>query len=209
MSHKIVVVDYGAGNLHSVARALAHEGGDFVISASPAEVSRADRIVLPGVGAFGDSIRELERRELVEPLKAFLATGRPFLGICVGMQLLMSESTEFGEHPGLGFIPGKVVRLSAERVKVPHVGWNAIAPARPGAWEGTCLDGLEVERPMVYFVHSYNAEPAEEHRLADAAHGDNRICAAVRRENAVGLQFHPEMSGAVGLRVLRRFLTEG
>jgi len=206
---RVVVVDYGAGNLHSVARALRHEGADVVVSSAPDEVSRANRLVLPGVGAFADAMQELSRRNLVEPVKRFLEAERPFLGICVGMQMLLGESMEFGRHAGLGVVPGTVVRIPADRgVKVPHVGWSSIRPSREGAWNGTCLAGLEEQAPMVYFVHSYNAEPEdEEHRLADAWHGDIRICAAVRRHSAVGVQFHPEMSGAVGLAILRRFLS--
>jgi glutamine amidotransferase len=209
VSGRVVVVDYGAGNLHSVARALRHEGADLVGRRRDDEVASADRLVLPGVGAFADAMRELDSRGLVEPVKRFFETGRPFLGICVGMQMLLTESTEFGLHPGLGLVPGRVVRLSSERAKVPHVGWNAIFPARKDAWKGTCLEVLEGhDRPMVYFVHSFNAEPVDEtHRLADASHGDQRVCAAVRRDNAVGLQFHPEMSGSVGLSILRSFLS--
>lgn len=208
MSGRVVVVDYGAGNLHSVARALTHEGADLLITSSPDEVRSADRLVLPGVGAFADAMRQLEARGLVDAVKRFFETERPFLGICVGMQMLLSESTEFGLHAGLGLIPGRVVRISSERVKVPHVGWNEIRPSRADAWKGTCLEVLEGQRPMLYFVHSYNAEPIDErHRLADASYGEGRICAAVRRNNAVGVQFHPEMSGAVGLSILRRFLS--
>jgi glutamine amidotransferase len=207
---RVVVVDYGAGNLHSVARALGHEGADVHITANAGDVMNAERLVLPGVGAFGDAMRELAARELVDPVKRFLEKGRPFLGICVGMQMLLGESTEFGSHAGLGVVPGKVLRIVAPGLKVPHVGWNRIRPSRDGAWRGTCLEGLEDERPMVYFVHSFNAEPErEDHRLADARYGETRISAAVRRDNAVGLQFHPEMSGAVGLSILRRFLSSG
>lgn len=210
MSARVVVVDYGVGNLHSVEKAFRHAGAEVVISSDAAAVAGADRLVLPGVGAFADAMRELAARGLVEPVKAHAATGRPFMGICVGMQLLLAESTEFGRHAGLGIIPGTVEKIPDAGVKVPHVGWNAITPPHAGAWRGSPLEDIDAETPapMVYFVHSYNAVPTnEDDRLADAAYGNVRVCAAVRRGNVVGFQFHPEKSGPVGLRVLSRFLT--
>ncbi|MBX3228121.1 MAG: imidazole glycerol phosphate synthase subunit HisH [Labilithrix sp.] len=203
---RVVVLDYGLGNLYSVIKALRHEGGDVVVSSNGAELEDASRVVLPGVGAFADGMRELDGRGLVEPLHRYMDRGRPLLGICLGMQLLLGASVEFGHTVGLGRIPGTVVRIVVGAgAKVPHVGWNALVESRP--WKETPLDGLQDQRPMVYFVHSYAAEPTNAaDRLAEVDYGGARLTAAVARDNVVGVQFHPEMSGLVGLAVVRRFL---
>lgn len=203
---RVVVIDYGLGNLHSVTKALRHEGADVVVSETPSEIAGADRLVLPGVGAFADGMDGLRKRSLVEPLLEFVATGRPFLGICLGMQLLLSESSEFGRHLGLDIIPGKVELIpKTELRKVPQIGWNRLIPG-PSGWGGTPLAPLDAGT-MMYFVHSYTAVPTrEEHRLADADHAGFRVSAAVRKDNVVGTQFHPEKSGAAGLVVLAEYL---
>jgi glutamine amidotransferase len=208
MNRPVTVVDYGIGNLHSVVKALRHEGGEVVVVTSPEDLARAERLVLPGVGAFADSMRELETRGLVDALKTYFLSERPFLGICVGMQVLLSESEEFGKHRGLGLVPGKVVLVRPQQaLKVPHIGWTALQPARAGAWEGTFL-GDTKPGTMAYFVHSYSAAPENDSDvLAYAAYGGFRVTAAVRRGNAVGCQFHPEKSGPAGLAMIRRFLT--
>lgn len=211
---KVVIVDYGLGNLHSVDKALRHEGGDVVISSDADVVAAADRLVLPGVGAFGDGMRELTERKLIEPLRAFVKTGRPFLGICLGMQLLLDESEEFGRREGLGIVPGKVVAIprghaEGPRMKIPHIGWNEIAPPPGKTWEGTLLADVPFGvggRTSMYFVHSFAAVPNEEFRLADAMYGGFRVSAAIRKDNVTGCQFHPEKSGPVGLRIVNRFL---
>jgi len=207
VSVPVTLVDYGLGNLHSVVKALRHEGAEVTVTSDPKDVPGAERLVLPGVGAFADGVKGLQERGLFEPLREYLATGRPFLGICVGMQLLMQESEEFGRHRGLGVIPGKVVAIPARPgLKVPQIGWNRIAPRRGGTWDGSVLDGMD-PGTMVYFVHSFTADPTdEEDRLADAEYGGHRISAAIQRGNVVGCQFHPEKSGPAGLRILRRFL---
>jgi len=171
-------------------------------------VSRAERLVLPGVGAFADGVEGLRTRGLTEPLKDYIATGRPFLGICVGMQLLMTESTEFGRHQGLDVIPGRVVEIAREPgLKVPHVGWNRLQPARGEGWAGSALARLDPGE-MVYFVHSFTAVPDRDtDRLADAQYGPHRLSAAVQRDNVLGCQFHPEKSGAAGLAILEAFLS--
>ncbi|HVH41349.1 MAG TPA: imidazole glycerol phosphate synthase subunit HisH [Labilithrix sp.] len=208
MSIAAVVVDYGVGNVHSVLKALAHEGAEARLSSDPLEIAAAPRLVVPGVGAFGDGMRELEKRGLVQPIRAFFQTGRPLLGICLGMQLLLTESTEFGVHAGLGIIPGRVEKIPVEPGwKIPHVGWNRLAPPAEARWNESLLDGLERESPMVYFVHSFHAQPENRaHVLANVRYGGVDLCAAVRRDNAVGFQFHPEKSGPLGLRLIHRFV---
>jgi glutamine amidotransferase len=196
-SAQVAVLDYGIGNIHSVAKALRAVGGAPLLVSDPDLVRRADMLVVPGVGAFADCIGCLLSRSLDEPVLDFIRSGRPFLGICVGMQMLFSESREFGTHRGLGVIEGTVEPLRVEEgIKIPHTGWNALQPARP--WAGSFLEG---------FVHSFAGVPArEEDRLADANYGSNRICAAVQKDNVMGTQFHPEKSGDLGLAILNRFV---
>lgn len=209
--NKVTIVDYGVGNLLSVSRAFEHLGATVAVSSDPAAIAAAERLVLPGVGAFGAGMAELGRRNLIEPIQAFAATGRPFLGICLGMQMMLSQSEEFGSHQGLGLIPGKVVALSrttpaSESRKIPHIGWSALVPAHDGAWAGSALEAVEPGR-FVYFVHSFMAQPDQpEHVLAQCLYGGEPVVAAVGRDNLLGCQFHPEKSGAVGLAILARFL---
>lgn len=202
---RVAVLDYGIGNIHSVAKALRAVGTEPLITSAPEAVKSSDLLVVPGVGAFADCLECLLSRRLDEPVIEFIRTGRPFLGICVGMQMLFTESREFGTHRGLGVIEGTVERLrEAEGVKVPHIGWNSVEPAR--AWSGSFLDGC-ASGAMLYFVHSFSAVPArEEDRLADANYGPNRICAAIQKDNVMGTQFHPEKSGEIGLGILRNFV---
>lgn len=212
MSRIVHVADYGVGNLHSVARAIEKVGGEPRLTHDPDEIAAAQRLVLPGVGAFEPCVRNLRQAGLVEPIRAFVRTGRPFLGICVGMQLLFDYSLEFGRHEGLGLVAGHVSPIppkdEAGMRKVPHIGWNPLlfGSGRNG-WEGSLLDGLEPGRSSAYFVHSYSCIPDRpEHRLADADYGGYAICATVERDNVCGAQFHPEKSGEVGLRMLANFL---
>lgn len=207
MSKPVTVVDYGIGNIHSVIKALKFHGAAVTLADSPEAIAQAERLVLPGVGAFADGMKGLRERALIEPIHAFVKTGRPFAGICLGMQLLLAESEEFGRHDGLGIIPGRVVAIPATPgIKVPHIGWNRIDPRPGGTWQDTPLSSV-APGAMVYFVHSFTAQPREEaDRLADAWYGGHRISAAVRRDNVVGFQFHPEKSGATGLSILATFL---
>ena len=208
----VTIVDYDCGNLFSVSRSLEHCGAEIELTDSPTRIKEAKRLVLPGVGAFGDAIVELRRRELIEPLREFAASGRPFLGICVGLQLMFDVSEEFGEHAGLGLIPGRVSPIprtgaNGQPHKTPHIGWSELVlPSGDTSWQGTILDG--VEGPVYcYFVHTYTAMPDKEsHRLADCRYNGRRIAAAVRRGNLWGCQFHPEKSAATGLHMLRNFL---
>jgi glutamine amidotransferase len=203
----VVVIDYGIGNLHSVSKALAAVGADVQISSDPAVISAAEHLVLPGVGAFADGMKGLAGRGLIEPIKAFAKTGRPFMGICLGMQLLFEESSEFGKHEGLAVLPGTIEAIQPRPgYKVPHIGWNRLQP-RPGAsWQGSVFQDLPAEA-MAYFVHSFYAVPrVDEHRLADTAYAAQRLSAAVCAGNVIGCQFHPEKSGPLGLSVLKRFI---
>lgn len=207
MNRRVTVIDYGLGNLHSVVKALRHEGADVCVAADPVTVAAADRLVLPGVGAFRDGMLGLEGRGLRNGLETFFRTGRPFLGICLGMQLLMAESEEFGVHQGLDAIPGRVVELAREPgVKVPHIGWNCIAPPAESSWKSTIFAATTPDT-MVYFVHSFAPVPERpEDWLAETRYGSTRFCAAVQRQNIIGCQFHPEKSGPAGLAILRQFM---
>lgn len=210
--HEVAVIDYGVGNLLSVARALEHCGANPVSTSDPATILQACRVVLPGVGAFGDGMAALRARGLVSVLQQVAAAGTPLLGICLGMQMLMDESEEFCVTAGLGLIPGKVVQIpdkgiGGEDHKIPHIGWKELIPSASGEpWTGGLLD--EVRRgESVYFVHSFMAEPlSQADRLADCSYDGIKVAAVVRRHNVVGCQFHPEKSGDVGLRIMRAFL---
>ncbi len=207
MRPSVTVIDYGIGNIHSVVKALLHVGANVCLTADPDEVARSTRVVVPGVGAFPDGMAKLRSRNLDAAIVEHAKSGEPLLGICLGMQMLLSESTEFGHHDGLAIIAGSVVPLTpGDGIKVPHIGWNSMYPVGEATWTHQLLIDLPAE-PMVYFVHSYTAWPErEEDRLADADYGGQRVSAAIARENVVGFQFHPEKSGEVGLEILGRFL---
>lgn len=208
MSVSVTMIDYGAGNLHSVAKALRESGADVLVTDRPEDVRKAERLVLPGVGAFADGMAGLRQRGLVEALADYFSTERPFLGVCLGMQMLLGESAEFGCHPGLGFIPGRVVEIPRQPgFKVPHIGWSRIHPRPGGSWAGSLLRDTP-PGTRVYFVHSFSAVPqAEADRLADTDYGGFRISAAIQRGNVIGCQFHPEKSGPAGLAMVRHFLS--
>lgn len=209
---EVAVIDYGVGNLLSVRRAFEHCGASVTVTSEPDAILRAPRVVLPGVGAFANGMGELRRRGLDQVAREVAARGVPLLGICLGMQMLLEASEEFGVTEGLELIPGRVVALSATStdgapLKIPHVGWNALLPA-PGreSWSDTCLAGVG-HAAAVYFVHSFAATPSDpRHRVADCRYGGHAIAAVIARRNVVGCQFHPEKSGEVGLKVLRGFL---
>lgn len=213
MNPHTLIVDYGVGNLLSVTRAIEFCGAEVRISADPNAIANADRIVLPGVGAFGDCMLELQKRGLKQALMEFIATNRPFLGICVGMQILHEIGEEFGLHQGLGVIAGRVAQIPAVTAdghphKVPHIGWSGIFP--PGQdetlWQDTLLAGI-TPGANVYFVHSFGARPQNpENILAIYYYDGQPITAAVRSKNVYGCQFHPEKSGPIGLQIIRNFL---
>ena len=205
---RVALIDYGSGNLASAAKALARAAGDtghrIVVTARPDDVLSAERVVLPGVGAFADCMRGLSAVPgMVEALnQKVIKSGAPFLGICVGMQLMASVGREFGDHAGLGWIDGEVVKLapSDPNLKIPHMGWNDLKIAKPHA----LFDGL-ANGVNAYFVHSYQFKPVGDAMLATTDYG-GAVTAAVGRDNLVGTQFHPEKSQATGLRILANFL---
>lgn len=216
ISARVVVVDYGMGNVLSVCRAIERCGGNANLTANAADIAAAERLVLPGVGAFGDCMAALNDRRLVEPVLRFVDTGRPFLGICVGMQILHDFGEEFGGAAGLGLIPGRVAQIATAKPdgglrKIPHIGWTKVTPppdANTGSWSATLFNATEPGTPL-YFVHSFSAVPVNaEHLLAVADYQGFTVAAAVHRDNITGTQFHPEKSGPAGLGLIRRFLDQ-
>lgn len=209
----VTVIDYGIGNLLNVVRALEHCGANVRVVEQATQLSTLpDRLVLPGVGAFSDAMAELSKRGFDDLVKRYAETGRPFLGICVGAQVLFEVGEEHGEHAGLGLIPGRVQLIpvvdSIDRpLRVPHIGWSGlVCPPKRMSWDDTILAAVQPGK-SVYFVHSYAPVPTQEaHRLADTFYHGARICAAVARDQIVGCQFHPERSATVGLGILSAFL---
>ena len=195
----IGIIDYGVGNLFSLRSSFAAIGAEAFVSGDPAELAKADRLILPGVGAFGDAAEKLRQSGLDAFVKEQAASGKPLMGICLGMQLLFEKSYEYGEHEGLGLLKGQVVamngRLPAE-LKIPHMGWNALKLTKPS-------DLLE-DGSYVYFVHSFYAENCADSIAAITDYGIP-ITAAVEQGNIFGCQFHPEKSGNVGLEILKKF----
>jgi glutamine amidotransferase len=214
MSRKVLLVDYGVGNLLSVSRALEACGGEVTLSDSPKAVAEAERIVLPGVGAFGDCWDELKRRKLIDPLLAYSKSGRPILGICVGMQIMLEYGEEFGEHKSFGLVRGRVKAIPRTTAdgkphKIPHIGWNNLRKPVGQDWRDTVLEDIEPGEAC-YFVHSFTAVCEDpENCLATADYHGRTVTAAVRVGSVFGVQFHPEKSGRVGLRIVTRFLNMG
>lgn len=207
-----VVVDYGIGNVFSVCNALRAVGCEAELTGDLAAIRKADRVILPGVGAFARAMDALHGKGISGALRDFVATGRPFLGICIGMQVLMDRSSEFGDTEGLGFVPGTVERIasqspSGQHLRVPHIGWAALVPSNGVAqdrWRQTALEGAD---KAVYFVHSYHCQPADpQQRVAHVDYDGLEITAAIRRDNITGFQFHPERSGRAGQKILEQFL---
>ncbi|BCS52599.1 imidazole glycerol phosphate synthase subunit HisH [Geobacter sp. SVR] len=202
----ITIVDYGMGNLRSVQKGFEKVGSQAVITADPRMILEAEKIVLPGVGAFRDCMRNLEQGGFVEPILKVIGEGRPFLGICVGMQLLFTDSVEFGLYRGLDVIPGHVLRFpegmreNDEELKVPHMGWNQLSFSR----RPPVCEGIE-DNANVYFVHSYYVRPDDPSVAAATTSYGIEFCSAVWKDNVVATQFHPEKSQAVGLRILKNF----
>lgn len=205
----IAIIDYGMGNLRSVQKGFEKIGSDAVVTADPRVVLEADKIVLPGVGAFRDCMHNLEQAGFVEPILKVISDGRPFLGICVGMQLLFSDSVEFGLYKGLDLIPGHVLRFPEgmregdEDLKVPHMGWNQLNfKHKPAVFED--ID----EGTNVYFVHSYYVKPDDDAVIATTTNYGIEFCSAIWKDNIVATQFHPEKSQHAGLRILKNFASQ-
>ncbi len=200
----VAVIDYNMGNLASVRNALAKIGADSKVVSDPHEVAAFDRILLPGVGAFGDAMEHLRERGMDEAVREFAASGKPMLGICLGMQLLFERSSEFGEHEGLGLIPGEVVpfdpNLFESPHKIPHMGWNELFVQRPAP----IFSGLPSEF-YLYFVHSYHAVTADQYAIGVSWYG-YRFVSAVENGNVFGIQPHPEKSHDNGLKILKNFM---
>ncbi len=196
----IAIVDYGLGNLKSAKSALDRLGVESAITSQAAAILAADGVIFPGVGAFQRAMENLGRLGLVEPLRQVAQSGRPFLGICLGLQLLFSESSEHGRHEGLGIIPGKVVRFEAADLKVPQMGWNQVKRERPSP-----LFGAIADQSFFYFAHSYYAQPDEAGVAIGSTEYGVRFASAVQEGNVFATQFHPEKSGPTGLRMLENF----
>ena len=198
----IAIIDYGVGNLFSLRSSLNKIGADTVVTADPAVIAKADKLILPGVGAFADAAKKLRDSGLDQVIKAEAAAGKPIMGICLGMQMLFEKSYEYGEHEGLGLLKGSVVPMEGSipaGLKIPHIGWNALKFEK-----NSKLFKYIKEGDCVYFVHSFYASGCEDSLIATAEYGRD-LTAAVAKDNVMGCQFHPEKSGDVGLNILRAF----
>jgi len=216
---RIVIVDYGFGNIFSVRQALRKGGIEAIVSRDKNCLETADALILPGVGAFGDAMRTLSRFDLTSPIKYFALSGRPIMGICLGLQLMMDESCEFGSNEGLGLFTGSVERLmpnndGSKGFKVPHIGWSAVFPNREKAserssdncWGGTLLESL-TEAPFFYFIHSFGVKKTEPNFVVGYTnYGNETFCSALQYNNLFAFQFHPEKSGLAGLRIYENFI---
>lgn len=206
---RIVIIDYGVGNLYSLSRAFKNLNADIIISEDEEVIKKADGVILPGVGSFKAGMRGLEVRGLVKIVKEIASANKPILGICLGAQLLLSKGHEFGVVSGLDIIKGEVVKFPnlVKEEKIPHIGWNRISPPDKNAWANTILKSIK-EKDQVYFVHSYILKPvAKKNVLSITIYGDHKFCSSVRKGNVYGCQFHPEKSGPVGLKIIRDFIS--
>lgn len=198
----IALIDYGSGNIRSVINALRHEHAEVELTSDAARIAEADAVVLPGVGAFGDCVRGLQSRGLWEPLAEWLAADKPFLGICVGYQMLFESSEESPGVKGFGFFQGEVKRFTSPGIKVPQIGWNQLDLVQPGH---TLWRDLPAN-PHVYFVHSYYPEPGDDSVVTSRSTYGETFAASAARGQTAGVQFHPEKSQAIGLGILRNFI---
>lgn len=205
----VAVIDYDIGNIRSMSNALCAINVSPTITRDNGAIAAADILILPGVGAYSQGMANLRRYGLIDAVQRHVAQNKPFLGVCLGMQMLMDESEEFGSFEGLGFVEGKVKRLPidpASRDKLPHVGWNNVMEPTPGRWTGGPFSSISGPSD-VYFVHSFAAQPAnEKHVLSITNYGGRTFCSAVQKGNVFGCQFHPEKSGPVGLGILKNFI---
>ncbi len=198
----IFVVDYGMGNLRSVSKAVEHLGGKVKVSSSPSDLKSADKIILPGVGAFGDAMDELRKQRLVEPIREAISAKKPFLGICLGMQLLFKSSEESPAAEGLDIFPGKVQRFRSKNVKVPQMGWNQIKLKK----KSPLASGLD-DNSYFYFVHSFYVVPQDKSlTLGETQYGDENFTSILASDTVFATQFHPEKSQSAGLKILENFI---
>jgi len=212
LSNSVTILDYGIGNILSVARGFEAVGADVNITSNTEGIENAERLILPGVGAFASGIEQLRVNDFDSAIINLVNTGKPLLGICLGMQFLMDSSEEFGETDGLGLIEGKVIPIPSKSIDgdsliVPHIGWSALEISGDNnTWDKSILTNTPV-KSHVYFVHSFYSKPTyKEHLLAHCKYGGNNLSAVICRENVMGCQFHPEKSGEIGLNILRTFL---
>jgi glutamine amidotransferase len=199
----ISIIDYGMANLRSVQKGFEHVGAQARIISKPEEIETADRLVLPGVGAFADAVATLRQRNLVEPILRHIDRGKPFLGICLGLQMLFEVGYEDGQHQGLGVLPGRCVRFTVDQtlgLKVPHMGWNQLHIERPSPLLRDLPEGC-----CVYFVHGYHVEPSDPKVIATTTDYGGPFVSSIWRDNVMATQFHPEKSQQVGLRMLKNF----
>lgn len=197
----IAIIDYGAGNLHSVKNALDFLGADSVITGDASEIKSADKVILPGVGAFGDAMKCLNESGLAETVKQVIADGKPFLGICLGLHMLFEESEESEGARGLGIFKGKAVKIPDTGLKIPHMGWNSIKLTK----DSKLLKNIGAE-PYVYFVHSYYIQPEDKSIVSAYTEYGERLDIAVEKDNVFATQFHPEKSGDLGMTILKNFV---
>ena len=205
----ILIIDYGIGNIRSVMRGIEICGFNPILSSNSKDIINANKIILPGVGAFNDGMNGLKNRDLIDPIKRFVKSGKYFLGICLGMQMMLSKSYEHGNFDGLNLIEGEVLSFPKpeieNRYKIPHVGWNSLIKKKNDIWQSTILEGLKDESD-VYFVHSYYVKPkSEKNSLANCNYMNIEFCSVLQKDNIYGCQFHPEKSGEVGLSILKNF----
>ena len=206
---KAIIIDYGIGNTKSMCNALTNIGVEPVLTADKSTILNADRLILPGVGAFSKGMENLHAADLFQTIHNYVKKGNPFLGVCLGMQMLLDESEEFGITKGLGLIKGKVIKLpidNAAEEKLPHVSWNELHEPVPGRWQNTLLQDT-APNTDVYFVHSFVVVPSDQNDiLSTANYGGIDFCSAVQHENIYGTQFHPEKSSKKGLNILKNFI---
>jgi glutamine amidotransferase len=211
---RVTIIDYGVGNLLSVSRGFEHYGASVELTADSRKILSSQRVVLPGVGAFPNAMQILNELNLVSVIQQLVSKGTPLLAICLGMQLIMEESEEFGVTRGLGLIPGRVVAIPSVGVdgnsqKIPHIGWSSLDVSNPqNSWSGTLLQDVKLGDSL-YFTHSFMAKPSfQQNQLAHTSYGGHEISAVIKKDQITGCQFHPEKSGHVGLKILERFLSQ-